>query len=284
MRATTTNGRSIVIGTLLAALSAGCLIAFTLVAGSADYPTRGPVVAAQPRADAPPVNLVARTDDGTNGDRSPRVRPDPGSDPTAPIVLGTRISSPEADGNDGDGRRDRTRRDGRKGGSRSTDDDDKKSDKNSYRDGDGGTGGPHLAKPIAHPEGSKTFEYSNGKGNGNAYGHYKNHNKNHKPSGPKSSGPSASSKGSHGNGPPAHAQAHGHDKSSGPPPHAASNDNGSSGENESPPSSSSSSENESPPSSEDGSGPPPHASSNGHDEAPGPPDHAQANGHDKDKG
>ena len=59
MRAPTANTRSIAIGTLLAALSAGCLIAFTLVAGSADYPTTGRVLATEPRTIAPPVTLAA---------------------------------------------------------------------------------------------------------------------------------------------------------------------------------------------------------------------------------
>lgn len=274
MRASTTNGRSIVIGTLLAALSAGCLIAFTLVAGSADYPTRGHVLAAEPPTAAAPVTLVARADDGDNGDRSPRVRPDPGADPTAPIVLGTRVSNPDAAADDD--RRDRRRDGRRKGDSGPRSEGSKKSGDDKESDGEASP--PHLAKPIADRDGSKSFEYANG--NGHAYGHYKKP----RPSGPKSAG--APSNASHGNGPPEHAQANGHDKSSGPPPHAESNDNGSSSaENESPPSSSSASEKESPPpsssSAEDGSGPPPHASSDGEDKAPGPPDHAQANGHDK---
>lgn len=250
MRAPTANARSILIGTLLAALSAGCLIAFTLVAGSADYPTTGRVLAvAPPQRAAAPVTLATGTERTDNG--SPRIRPDAGADPTAPIVLGTRISRPEAE----DGR-DRQasprRRSSDRDGSRKADDRD--------RDTDGVAGPARVAKPVVKPPQSRDFQPPRG----HAYGHDK---------GAHGSSASSSSKG---NGPPAHAHAGSTRESSGPPAHATANGHDDSA---APSKGTSTAESSSPPAPP--SGPPAHASANGQGDVPGPPAHAAANGHDK---
>ena len=249
MRAPTANVRSILIGTLLAALSAGCLIAFTLVAGSADYPTTGRVLAAEPKRAAAPVTLAAGTE--RNDEGSLRIRPDAGADPTAPIVLGTRISRPEADDD-----RDRTssprRRSPERDGSRRVDDSDK--------DTDGGADPARVAKPVAKPPQSNEFDTPRG----HAYGHDKGGH-----------GSSASSS-SNGNGPPAHAHAGSTHESSGPPAHATANGHDDSA---APSKGTSAAEISSPPAPP--SSPPADATATGHEEAPGPPDHAAATGHDK---
>jgi len=88
--------RSVVVGLLLAALSAGSLIAFSLFAGDADNPSRATVAATRPSGDVPPVVLgtrIAREDQPASPsvETSPtEARPDPVS-VTGDTVLGTRI-------------------------------------------------------------------------------------------------------------------------------------------------------------------------------------------------
>ena len=218
MSDTPRNTRSLVIGTLLALLSAGCLVAFALVAGSTDYPSGPPLAAVEPTTSAPAVKLTARTK--RNSDR-PRVRPGRQNDPTAPIVLGIQITDPEPRDGDVNGNKDRRR--GRKG-DENRDGDGRKGSKGSRkpskgsadRDSDGTQGSPpQVAKPTTGSPGSD--DEDGHLPQGNAYGHYKKEN------GSSSKGSSSSSSG----GPPAHAQANGHDKQSssgddpsGPPAHA----------------------------------------------------------------
>lgn len=265
MSDTPRNTRSLVIGTLLALLSASCLVAFALVAGSTDYPSGPPVAAVEPTTSAPAVKLTARTK--KDSDR-PKVRPGRENDPTAPIVLGIQITEPEP--RDEDPNRDR---DGRRDGDGKRDGDgDRKGAKGSRkpshgpadRDSDGTQGPPQVAKPTTDSPDSDNDDAHDPPGN--AYGHDK------KANGSSSKGSSPSSKG----GPPAHAQANGLDKqssaandhSSGPPAHAQS-------DNTSEPSSPGSSSSSGDSSSQDDD-----ASSEG-DSKGGPPAHAQANGHEK---
>ena len=82
------NVRSVFIGLALAALSAGSLVAFSLVAGSADDPTDRRVLAARPNLQVEPVVVDAVTEPDT--DRSGRTTAIAISgDAGEPVVLGT---------------------------------------------------------------------------------------------------------------------------------------------------------------------------------------------------
>jgi hypothetical protein len=269
------NTRSLVIGTLLALLSAGCLVAFALLAGSTDYPSGPPIAAIEPNTSAPAVKLTDRSK--RNSDR-PEVRPGRENDPTAPIVLGIQVTQPEP--RDESRERDRNR-DNRKN---RNDDRDSKGSKGSRKPSKGSddkqpddTEGspPQVAKPTTDsPEWDEDGKYRRG----HAYGRDK------KEDDSTSKGNSPSSKG----GPPAHAQANGHDKdsssasdaSSGPPDHAQANghSDSSSKESSSSPGNSSGNENSSSHASPSSNG---DSSSPGNSSKGGPPGHAQANGHAK---
>jgi hypothetical protein len=219
MSASPRNTRSIVIGTLLALISASCLVAFALLAGSADYPSGPPLAAVKPADSAPPVKLTARSKE--NSDR-PQVRPGRKNDPTAPIVLGIRVTDPEPRDDDRDGRKGRDRdrrRDGYSRGSKgSRDSKDGSGDKN--LDGRGST--PGIAKPTTEPPTLSDDDGPNPPGH--AYGLHKK----------EGSGAKGASSSSPTGGPPAHAQANGHSGSSssgsgsshGPPAHAQANGHG----------------------------------------------------------
>jgi hypothetical protein len=211
MRYSASNRHSLVIGILLAALSAGCLVAFTLLAGSAEYPSGRRVVAADPARVAAPVTISARTDQSLDRDR--RTQADNGSsDPSDPIVLGIQVTSPS----DRDGGNDRN---DRNGGGREDRKDRKERDRDRRgRDGDSDEDGdgPSVARPTTNPP--ETDDDSHAP-NGNAYGHDK-----------KFTAPDLSEGSSSKGGPPAHATAAGHvdnatrsTKSSGPPAHATAN-------------------------------------------------------------
>lgn len=213
MRYSTSNRHSLVIGILLAALSAGCLVAFTLLAGSAEYPTGRRVVAADPARVADPVTLSARADQSVDRDR--RTQVDNGSsDPSDPIVLGIQVTNPrERNGDDGrDDRADRDRKDRRdRDDAKEGDGDREDRDRDSDRAGDG----PSIARPKTNPPETDNDDHVP---NGNAYGHDK-----------KLTAPGFSAGKSSEGGPPAHATAAGHvknvthstgHKSSGPPAHA----------------------------------------------------------------
>lgn len=230
MRASPATARSLVIGTLLAILSAGCLIAFTLVAGSTDYPSVGRVRAAEPPDVAAPVTLSARPDQDEGP--SPRIVPDEASDPSEPIVLGIRIPK--------NGPRDEDRDRDRKPPSKTPKKDPPKRDD---RDAGGeDPSPPRVAKPITDPETDVHVP------RGHAYGHDKK---------ARSVGPPASSSASSAprNGPPAHATANGHDDdpSDAPAPPPATGNGNPSGPPAQPATSGQ----------DEGSGPPPHTSANG---------------------
>ena len=89
------NVRSVFIGLALAALSAGSLVAFSVVAGSADDPTGQRVLAARPDLQVDPVVLAAETSRSERDtDKPERVRPIVLSgDSVQPIVLGTRFEN-----------------------------------------------------------------------------------------------------------------------------------------------------------------------------------------------
>lgn len=223
--------RSIVIGTLLAALSAGCLVAFTLVAGSADYPSTGRVEATEPPAIAPPVTLGARPD--RDSGRAPRVRPDDPSDPTQPIVLGVQVARPPE-------RDDRDRK--TKPSSKPSRD---SKGKNKTTDPDQNGAPARVAKPAVQPTHTKADVPR-----GHAYGH----DKKARPSGPPATSASSSAPR---NGPPAHAVANGHRDTGRAPGHASGSGSGSTG----PPAHAGGNGGGS-------TGPPAHAGANGHEKHP----------------
>lgn len=142
--------RSVLVGLLLAVMSAGSLIAFSLFAGEADDPTGTTVTATRPDATVPSVVLgtrFGREQRPSRPDRAARVvvaSPQDGTDSPPDLVLGIRIRAEELRF-------------------------EKKLD---------GSFAPKVEEPQ-HPQGLGTFGCKCGKAhrkntpNGHAYGHYK---------------------------------------------------------------------------------------------------------------
>ena len=102
MGAPTSTYRSVAVGLLLAAIAAGSLIAFSLLAGEADLPLRARVGAASNPAAVPPVVVAGPPDENAD------VRPDRNRR-AEPVVLGITVaqnSATDTTRRDGDGRRD----------------------------------------------------------------------------------------------------------------------------------------------------------------------------------
>ena len=165
MQTPTTATRSVVVGLLLGAVSAGSLIAFSLFAGEADNPTGATVAATGLDADVPPVVLGKRIAAGGSPRPTPEasgdVPPPPGTSEVAVVadtVLGKRL-----------------RQEGRDERDKSTDKRPEPSDKRdkgivrgktlAKRPSDGS-----VAKSKCRPCKSKRAHSPNG----NAYGHHKN--------------------------------------------------------------------------------------------------------------
>lgn len=160
--------RSVIAGLLLAALSAGSLIGFSLIAGSADDPTGATVAATRPDLGAPAVVLGTRiTRDAKPG--PPRaeeaaqtaqteVRPRP--TPTDDVaVLGMRLRN-EGVGRNGDGSKKRDVRT------------DRSSDKKDRDKKDGAQGHATTARQ-ASGSACRCKAGPDNTPNGNAYGYYK---------------------------------------------------------------------------------------------------------------
>jgi len=108
MSTSTSPTGSILVGLLLAAVSAGSLIAFSLFAGDADNPTGATVAAARPDTDVTPVVLGTRVTREAKAKAETEVALSPRPDlsvPVAPprpaadddVVLGTRIKNQRSD-------------------------------------------------------------------------------------------------------------------------------------------------------------------------------------------
>ena len=181
--------RSLAIGLLLAVVSAGSLVVFSYVAGSADDPRAASVRASSPAARVTPMVLgtrISQTKPGRERTRPERVRPGaPPQEPSQTIVLGTRVEnpnppsgSPPGDGTDG----------GSKFGSIEK------------------VSKPEVAKKPAQSCECDAKSKDHSPPNGNAYGYHKNHaGGGSAPAAPKSDSKSHASPGA------AHSEDHGAD-------------------------------------------------------------------------
>lgn len=274
------NTRSAVIGILLATLSAGCLIAFTLVASNAEYPTPDRVQAAQPEAVAAPVILSDRS----SGDPQPadRIRPGRSDDPNVPIVLGIRVrKQDDRDRRGSEPRRSPRRDEPSRNGGRGADTDSP----------DPGASVPELARPdIQWPDPAAIKDKKDRKDrkgppiklpNGNALGHDKKAN----PAPPAGAGSTTGATASAQGGPPAHAGgddapavSSGNPSPGGPPAHAGPPDHATSSSTPSPESAPDPASNGSPPAhSQAGAG-----DASGAAPAEGNEPNGNAYGHDKE--
>ena len=160
------NMRSVAVGLLLAAVVAGSLVAFSLLAGSADDPTARRVLATRPDLDVPPVVVEAEetTVLGTRVRPQQAAAPVVASQPLAgtpgdTAVLGIRLRNRGADERDGKGKnkgKDKTDP-GTAAGSGTTEE----------------PSAPHAPTCTCTDTDQAKAKEKDNTPNGNAYGHYK---------------------------------------------------------------------------------------------------------------